>query len=474
MGNYRVQALSPTLLRVEPKGPNGFENRTSFMVVTEPSKWAGIPISKKSEGPEGTLLTTASYNVLLGNSTQPPPQPEPTCSSPLAGYDVSSPQRSTKFPDGAQVSDEAACCAACSSDDSCSSWVFAPSNDDVYAVPKGKGDVPGANCWPLSSSGSLVPSSARTFGCGPNSKCSGAGPAAELPNVIVTSPSGQVLYNSTADAAASQATCSGSDPNACDDPCFWDKDANQCTNIGAASNLLHWPSPGTAQAYALVDYPRFFAPAWGTAPIPKDAKVVAANLLLCFECFSKVAPFVLALLCVVVVARITCFFSATSSVHFDGVQVDPALVATNGYDFRNNVDGDTYIFLLGDDIDDWHNARREFVTVAGPTPVLPDYAFGTWFTWWHSYTEDEAKGEVERWGTDNLPIDIWALDMNWRNTTNNQDRYYDHPAVPNLFSNFTAWFEYVAARSFFLYWCRPRLYCDHPWCIVFTTQIPSW
>ena len=105
------------------------------------------------------------------------------------------------------------------------------------------------------------------------------------------------------------------------------------------------------------------------------------------------------------------------------LQVDPALLPTNGYDFRNNVNGDTYIFLLGDGvgIDGWHASRRDFVKVAGPTPVLPDYAFGTWFTWWHSYTEQEAEGDVERWGADNLPIDIWALDMNWRNTSDNQD-----------------------------------------------------
>lgn len=26
-------------------------------------------------------------------------------------------------------------------------------------------------------------------------------------------------------------------------------------------------------------------------------------------------------------------------------------------------------------------------------------------------TETEAMGEVKRWSTDNLPIDVWALDM---------------------------------------------------------------
>jgi hypothetical protein len=263
VGNVRVQALSPTLIRVEPKGPMGFEDRTSFTVVTPPSAWAGIPISIKSQGPEGTLLTTASYNVLLSNATVPP-VPEPTCASPLQGYDVTDPARSDKFQDGAHVADEAACCAACTSDPSCTSYVFAPAGGS-------KNDVPLANCWPLQSIGGLTPASARVFGCGPAGKCLPG--ETTLPSVIVTSPSGDVLYNSTADAASTQAHCSGSDPKACAAPCFWDKDAQQCTNIGTQPNLLHWPSPGAKKAYALVDFPRFFTPAWGTAPIPTDAKV---------------------------------------------------------------------------------------------------------------------------------------------------------------------------------------------------------
>jgi hypothetical protein len=36
------------------------------------------------------------------------------------------------------------------------------------------------------------------------------------------------------------------------------------------------------------------------------------------------------------------------------------------------------------------------VVVAGPTPVLPDWAFGTWFTYWYSYTEAEAKDGMNR------------------------------------------------------------------------------
>ncbi len=60
--------------------------------------------------------------------------------------------------------------------------------------------------------------------------------------------------------------------------------------------------------------------------------------------------------------------------------MDPALAETNGYDYRNNQDGDVYIFLLGSTLDDWHAARGQLLALTGPVPLVPDYTFGTWFT----------------------------------------------------------------------------------------------
>ena len=95
------------------------------------------------------------------------------------------------------------------------------------------------------------------------------------------------------------------------------------------ANLLHWPSPLSSDAYALEDYPRFFTPAWGVQPMPA---------------------------------------SATKN------------KATNGYDFGNNVEHDTYVFLLGEKVGDWHASRAEFVKLAGifntdPSSLLPIHSF---------------------------------------------------------------------------------------------------
>jgi hypothetical protein len=46
------------------------------------------------------------------------------------------------------------------------------------------------------------------------------------------------------------------------------------------------------------------------------------------------------------------------------------------------------------------------VALADSCPLLPDYAWGTWFTYWHSYTEAEAKDDVARWESGRLPLDV--------------------------------------------------------------------
>eukprot|EP01047_Picozoa_sp_COSAG01_P024184 COSAG01_NODE_1487_length_10136_cov_8.813390_3_plen_99_part_00 len=74
---------------------------------------------------------------------------------------------------------------------------------------------------------------------------------------------------------------------------------------------------------------------------------------------------------------------------------------------------DTYIFLLGETLESWQAARQEFVKLAGSTPLLPDYAFGTWFTWWHPFDIDDAQSNVSQWEADQLPLDIWGLGKCW-------------------------------------------------------------
>ena len=45
--------------------------------------------------------------------------------------------------------------------------------------------------------------------------------------------------------------------------------------------------------------------------------------------------------------------------------------------------------------------------------------------------------------------------MNWRNTSDHQDWYYNHPAS-QLFANFTEWFEFLKSKKLRTY------FNDHP------------
>ena len=153
VGAWRISALSDRLVRVEPRGPRGFEDSQTFSIVGR-SKFEGIALKQINGELPGRYAAHA----------------EPPLTIP---------------------------CSITRAD-----TTFAT---DSYVV-------------------SLRPSAAKM-------------------DFSVASPSGEVLYDTTTAAPV------------------------------VKPNLLHWPSPLTAQSYALVDYPRFSVPPWGPAPIPPNASV---------------------------------------------------------------------------------------------------------------------------------------------------------------------------------------------------------
>ena len=106
--------------------------------------------------------------------------------------------------------------------------------------------------------------------------------ATDMPSILVTTPAGAVLYNSSDTAGGSDVgACKGLAKDKCTQnsivgTCFWDKDNQSCESLDKVKpNLLHWPSPMEKKAYALVDSPRFFVPEWDLMPAPKT---VSADL----------------------------------------------------------------------------------------------------------------------------------------------------------------------------------------------------
>ena len=358
VGNVRVTALSATLIRVEPKGPKGFEDRSTFSIVGRDS-FTGVPLTVVNQTDASAILSTDFYTIAISQRAPLTPQSPPLVADAVCGDTT---VRSETFPHGTRAHNQDGCLQKCLGDKYCRAWVF---NTDKSGLFK-------PNCWPLSSfTGVNSQVSNRVLGCVDPSGC-----VSLITRITVTGKDGTVLFD-------------------------------QQGGPGPVDNLLHFPSPLSAASYGLTDFPRFFAPAWGPTPIPQGAKV------------------------------------------------DPALVATNGYDFSNNVNGDTYVFLMGKTLDDYRTSRSELMTLVGPTPVLPDYAFGTWFTWWTAYNETMAKDDIAHWTNNSLPLDIWGLDMNWRRTDNKEDRSYDYPNT-DLFADFGEWFSYLKSLNLRTY------FNDHP------------
>jgi hypothetical protein len=330
VGDVRVSALSPTLVRVEAKGPKGYEDRSTMNVVGR-GDFEGLSIRTLNTSDVGTWLATSAYHVFVPAAASPPP-PSEVCADAQPHTDsLPGMRRSPTYPNGTHVASSAQCCTLCTADAKCEAWVAATPKPAADA----NADAPNSvNCWPLSQSSgpTATPKPGRTYG-----RVRGF-PSGLNKGVIVSTSAGRVVYSGANTGSAST----------------------------VAANLLHWPSPLESTAYAFNDYPRFTVPEWGPTPIPSGSNVPAH------------------------------------------------LVATNGYDFTNDADGDSYIFLLGDDLASWWAARADFLRLTGPTPLLPDFAYGIWYTWYVVYTEQRAKDEIGNWTAAKFPLDVWGLGMRIR------------------------------------------------------------
>jgi hypothetical protein len=169
---------------------------------------------------------------------------------------------------------------------------------------------------------------------------------------------------------------------------------------------LDFPSPSALpRGWAIQDSPRFHVPSWGATPVPSDAKVPPALVNTSgYDTRNNAPDFYL-------------FAVAQYENHRpnDDANTTNSISTTNNYDGVGSSRQRGGSWFHGEGSSDSYAAfRREFLLLTGPTPLIPDYAFGTWFTWWHNYTQAEAEGEIDQWAKNSLPLDIWGMDMNWR------------------------------------------------------------
>ena len=225
VGNVRVQVLSRTLIRLEPKGPMGFEDRPTLMVrarnfSVNPD---ALAISVKNVTATATWLQTTHHLIRL---------PKLNCSAMAGSTDGKARVNTQARPAGVNVTSATACCAVCGTDISCRGFVFHSGSANPRGDDEEKPKPPANNC-------ELLADWTGTEHRGGFALCAGQ-PAA--------------VYSR--DDSGTTATL------------VWS------SSVGVVRNTVHWPSPGSAtRALAIADRPRVAVPEWGPMPIPDKAKV---------------------------------------------------------------------------------------------------------------------------------------------------------------------------------------------------------
>lgn len=77
---------------------------------------------------------------------------------------------------------------------------------------------------------------------------------------------------------------------------------------------------------------------------------------------------------------------------------------------RTKPEIDLYFFGYGHR---YIEAIQDFYHLAGPTPLLPRFALGNWWSRYHRYTEQEYLALIDRFEGEGLPFTTAVIDMDW-------------------------------------------------------------
>jgi len=110
-----------------------------------------------------------------------------------------------------------------------------------------------------------------------------------------------------------------------------------------------------------------------------------------------------------------------------GVELEPGLLSLHGYAVvddsrslqltddgwippRPGVEEDLYFFGYGRD---YQAALRDFFLLTGPSPLLPRWTLGNWWSRYHRYSGDEYLVLMDRFAEKGVPFSVAVLDMDW-------------------------------------------------------------
>jgi len=77
---------------------------------------------------------------------------------------------------------------------------------------------------------------------------------------------------------------------------------------------------------------------------------------------------------------------------------------------RHGAEEDLYFFGYGLD---FQGALRDYFRLTGPSPLLPRWTLGNWWSRYHRYDADEYLALMDRFASEGIPFSVAVLDMDW-------------------------------------------------------------
>lgn len=77
---------------------------------------------------------------------------------------------------------------------------------------------------------------------------------------------------------------------------------------------------------------------------------------------------------------------------------------------RKGASKDYYVFAYGKD---YRETIRAFYSISSPTPLIPRFALGVWWSRYHAYTQHEYLSLMDRFEKEGIPLTVATVDMDW-------------------------------------------------------------
>lgn len=361
IGNVRVQVLSPTLVRIELKGPQGFENRPTFHITER--NWPGTAVTRSSSG-GFELIETADFIVKVPSEGQSLDEIVVTDRSGTVIWSM---------PSSAGVT------IRCRWTENGQAYLFdngdrvdygpAPADDRYYWIVesadgytqlknKATGDyinlennLDYVECTPVEAHWHSKDWATEDVGDGYRRlRCRWPEHADYIhienqQGYAEHDPAGTDNGNNTIDHWLSA---------------MWIFEGDSGDLF---SNNRYWiPNPNeNTQAWAIADTPRY-VPALSSEPWG------------------------------------------------GGYNVAPQEMPNNGWVLDNHSQ-DVYVFLPAGD---GRQLRKDFITLTGRTDLIPLRALGGWDSRYYPYTQQEALDKIDLYRSKEIPLDVFVVDTDWR------------------------------------------------------------